>query len=44
MKKSLAVMSILMAFVFSLGLMAWVYAADQKVPDTLKIDNDKAHV
>ena len=42
MKKGLAVMSILMAFVFSLGLMAWVYAADQKVADTFKIDNDKA--
>ena len=42
MKKGLAVMSILMAFVFSLGLMAWVYAAEQKVQDTFKIDNDKA--
>jgi hypothetical protein len=42
MKKSLVVMSILLAFVFSLSLMAWVQAADQKVPDTIKIDNDKA--
>jgi hypothetical protein len=42
MKKGLAIFSILSAFVFSLGLMAWVYAADVKAPDTLKIDNDKA--
>lgn len=42
MRKGLAVMSIITAFVFSLGLMAYVYAAEQKVPDTFKIDNDKA--
>ena len=42
MKKGLAIFSILSAFVFSLGLMAWVYAADIKPPDTVKIDNDKA--
>jgi len=42
MKKSLAILSILTAFVFSLGMMAWVYAADQKAADSFKIDNDKA--
>jgi len=42
MKKSLSVLSVIVAFVFSLGLMAWVYAADQKVADSFKIDNDKA--
>ncbi len=41
MKKGLAIIIIIAAFLFSLGLMAWVYAAD-KAPDTFKIDNDKA--
>jgi len=41
MKKGLAIITIIVAFLFSLGLMAWVYAAD-KAPDTFKIDNDKA--
>lgn len=41
MKRGLAIFSIITAFVFSLGLMAWVYAAD-KSPDNVKIDNDKA--
>jgi len=41
MKKGLAIIFIIVAFLFSLGLMAWVYAAD-KAPDTFKIDNDKA--
>ena len=42
MKKGLAILSILTVFVFSLGVMAWVYAADQKAADTFKLDNDKA--
>ena len=41
MKKSLAILTIIAAFLFSLGLIAWVYAAD-KAADTFKIDNDKA--
>ena len=41
MKKGLAIIIIIAAFVFSLGLMAWVYAAD-KAADTFKIDNDKS--
>jgi hypothetical protein len=43
MKKGLVVFSIIAAFVFSMGVMAWVYAAaPQKAPDVIKIDNDKA--
>ncbi|MGC1403387.1 MAG: hypothetical protein WA974_10720, partial [Thermodesulfobacteriota bacterium] len=42
MKKGLVIMSLITAFVFSLGLVAWVYAAAIKPPDTVKIDNDKA--
>jgi uncharacterized paraquat-inducible protein A len=41
MKRGLAIFSIITAFVFSLGVMAWVYAAD-KAADTIKIDNDKS--
>jgi hypothetical protein len=41
MKRGLTVLSIVTFFVFSLGLMAWVYAAD-KAADTFKIDNDKS--
>lgn len=41
MKKGLVIMSLITTFIFSLGLVAWVYAAD-KPPDTVKIDNDKA--
>jgi len=41
MKKGLAIITIIAAFLFSLGLLAWVYAAD-KVPETIKNDNDKA--
>jgi hypothetical protein len=41
MKKGLAIIIIIAAFLFSLGLIAWVYAAD-KAADTFKIDNDKA--
>ena len=43
MKKGLAIIIVIAAFLFSLGLMAWVYAAAaDKAPDTIKIDNDKA--
>lgn len=36
-------MSIITAFIFSLGLMAWVYAAaPQKNPVNVKLDNDKS--
>jgi hypothetical protein len=41
MKKGLAIIIVIAAFLFSLGLMAWVYAAD-KAADTFKIDNDKS--
>ncbi|MBI4763143.1 MAG: cytochrome c3 family protein [Deltaproteobacteria bacterium] len=40
MKKGLAIIVVIAAFLFSLGLMAWVYAAD-KAADSFKIDNDK---
>ena len=43
MKKGLAILSIITIFIFSLGLVAWVYAAgQQKAADTFKIDNDKS--
>jgi acetone carboxylase gamma subunit len=45
MKKGLAIITVIAAFLFSLGLIAWVYAADKaadKAADTFKIDNDKA--
>lgn len=43
MKRVLAIVIVIAAFLFSLGLMAWVYAAAAvKAPDTFKIDNDKS--
>ncbi len=43
MKRVLAIVIVIAAFLFSLGLMAWVYAAAAvKAPDTIKIDNDKS--
>jgi len=41
MKKSLTIITIITAFLISLGIIAWVYAAD-KTPETYKIDNDKS--
>lgn len=41
MKKGWAVVTIIAAFLVSLGLMAWVYAADQPQA-VFKIDNDKS--
>jgi Class III cytochrome C family len=42
-KKITTVLFMITAFLFSLGLMAWVYAAsEQKAPNWIKIDDDSA--
>jgi hypothetical protein len=43
MKKGLVIITIIAAFLFSMGLIAWVYAAAAvKAPDIIKLDNDKS--
>jgi hypothetical protein len=43
MRRGLFVIGLIAAFFFSLGLIAWVYAAaEQKTPDLLKIDENSS--